>query len=177
MNLEGLSRMERLEWALKETQRMHPVMSHYARYNAQAYDLGGYVIPQGWFTMVCPAVSHRLPEFFSRPNVYDPERFSPERAEDRKHPFSLIGFGAGLYRCPGAGFGTNEMKCILSMLLQRFEIEMVKPSPGRNFDMGVIRPTPPCMVRYRRRETRRASEHRHARLKHLAEAGMAPARP
>lgn len=155
VSAETLGRMERLEWALKETQRMHPVMSHYARYNAQAYEWQGYHMPKGWLTFVCPAVSHRLPEVFSRPDSYDPRRFAPERAEDQRRPYSLIGFGAGLYRCPGAAFGTNEMKCILSLLLQRFELELLDGAPRRDFEMGVIRPRPPCRVRYRRRVARR----------------------
>jgi sterol 14-demethylase len=156
INVETLSRLERLEWALMETQRLQPVMSHYARYNTQSYDLGGYHIPRGWLTFVCPAVSHRLPEVFSNPQIYDPTRFSKERAEDRRQPYSLIGFGAGLYKCPGASFGSNEMKCILSLLLQRFKLELADPNPGRNFEMGVIRPNPPCMVNYRPRRGHRA---------------------
>jgi sterol 14-demethylase len=155
INAETLGRLERLEWALKETQRMHPVMSHYARYNAQAYERGGYHIPRGWFTILCPAVSHRLPEVFSNPDVYDPERFSPQRAEDRKHAYSLIGFGAGLYRCPGAGFGTNEMKCIVSQLLQRYSLRLAGLNPERDYEMGVIRPKPPCRITYARREPHR----------------------
>ena len=156
LNAETLCRLERLEWALKETQRMHPVMSHYARYNAQAYEWGGYHVPRGWFTMVCPAVSHRLEEVFSRPDVYDPERFSPDRREDHKHAYSLIGFGAGLYRCPGAGFGMNEMKCIVSLLLQRFSLGLLDPNPKRDYEMGVIRPKPPYRVTYTYHEPRRA---------------------
>lgn len=148
INADTLGRLEHLERALKETQRMHPVMSHYARYNAQSYERGGYHIPRGWLTFVCPAVSHRLAGVFSDPDTYDPDRFAPARAEDRKHPYSLIGFGAGLYKCPGATFGTNEMKCIVSLLLQRFRLELVNALPRRDFEMGVMRPAPPCSVRY-----------------------------
>ena len=169
IDMEALGRMERLEWALKETQRMHPVMSHYARHNAQGYDLGGYHVPQGWLTFVCPAVSHRLPEVFSNPDTYDPARFSPQRAEDAKCAYSLIGFGAGLYKCPGMSFGTNEMKCMLSLLLRRYTLELVEPNPGRNFEMGVIRPSPPCLVRYKRRES-----HRRAPATWAGESNFAP---
>jgi sterol 14-demethylase len=138
-------------------------MSHYARYNASAYDLGGYHVPAGWFTFVCPAVSHRLPEVFPRPDEYDPERFSPERAEDQRQAYSLIGFGAGLYKCPGANFGAYEMAAVLSLLLQRYELELVDPNPARDFEMGVIRPKPPCLVKYRRRSARQSAFGRPAR--------------
>lgn len=149
-DLVAAGRLERLDWALKETQRMHPVMSHYARYNARGYELGGHAVPPGWLTMVCPAIAHRLPEVFARPDTYDPLRFSPERAEDRR-PYSLVAFGAGLYRCPGASFGTNEMKCIVSLLLQRYALKLEDANPRRDYEMGVIRPGPPCRVRYTRR--------------------------
>jgi sterol 14-demethylase len=157
INVQTLSLLERLEWSLKETQRMHPVMSHYARYNTQGYELGGYHIPRGWLTMVCPAISHRLPGVFTQPDTYEPTRFSPARAEDRRYTYGLIGFGAGLYRCPGAGFGMNEMKCIVAMLVQRFKLELVDGNPRRNFELGVIRPQPPCLVKYRRRERPRSA--------------------
>jgi len=151
LGADVLSRMHRLDWALKETQRMHPVMSHFARYTAVDYELEGYRIPRGWLTMVSPAVSHRLPELFSRPHIYDPLRFSPSRAEDHRQPFSLIGFGAGVYRCPGARFGIFEMKCLISLLLERYDLELVNPLPRRDYEMGVLRPAPPCVVRYVRR--------------------------
>jgi len=153
LGLETLDALDHLDWALKETQRLHPVMSHYARYTAQAYDLGGYHVPAGWLTMVCPALAHRLADVFPDPERYDPLRFSPQRAEDRQ-PYALIGFGAGLYRCPGATFGTDEMKCLISLLLGRYRLELEDPSPRRDYEMGVIRPAPPCRVRYTRRRPR-----------------------
>ena len=151
IDASSLQRLECLDRALKESQRLHPVMSHYARFNARSYELGGYLVPKGWLTMVCPAVAHRLPEVFADPDRFDPDRFAPGRAEDCGRPYSLIGFGAGLYRCPGAGFGTNEMKCILSLLLRRYTLELPGTDPGAAFDMGVTRPSPPYRVRYRSR--------------------------
>lgn len=153
LNAERLGRLERLDRALKETERMYPVMSHYARYNSESYTLEGYHIPKGWLTMVCPTVAHRLPEVFSQPHTYDPERFSPERAEDRKHPYSLIGFGGGFYRCPGSRFGINEIKTMLSLLLQRYTLELVDPHPRPDYEIGMIRPKPPYLIRYRRRRS------------------------
>ena len=95
------------------------------------------------------------------PRLRDPERFSPERAEDQRRAYSLIGFGAGLYKCPGANFGTYEMALVLSLMLLHYELELVNPNPARDFEMGVIRPRPPCVVRYRRRtaSSRRAGGH------------------
>ena len=144
-------RLDRLEWAIKESQRLHPAMSHYARYNTEDYELDGYVIPRGWLTMLCPAVAHRLPDIFADPQRYDPHRFAPGRAEDKRHPHAMIGFGGGYYRCPGAAFGNSEIKTVLATLLAHFHLSLVAPGPRAAFDMGVIRPGSPCQVRYLRR--------------------------
>jgi len=156
-----LGRLELLERAIKESQRLHPVMSHYARYNTRDYRVGGYDIPAGWLTMLCPAVAHRLPEVFDEPNLYDPDRFAPGVDLETRHPYALIGFSGGVYRCPGAGFGINEIKCIAAMLLQRFELVLEADDPQPSFDMGVIRPAPPCRVAY----ARRAAPGRHSPAK------------
>jgi sterol 14-demethylase len=152
--VETLTRLKHLDWSLKESQRMHPVMTHYARYNVQGYQFQDFDIPQGWFTVVCPAISHRDPNIFSNPDMYDPYRFSPGREEHSRSPYSLIGFGAGVYRCPGATFGINEMKTVISLLLSRYRLELATPDVRPDFEMGVVRPRPPCRLIYRRRNDR-----------------------
>jgi sterol 14-demethylase len=151
------ARLPRLEWALQEAQRLRPVMSHYARYTAEDLQVDGYRIPRGWLTMLCPAVAHRLPEVFTDPERYDPERFSPPRAEDRRHPHAMIPFGGGFYRCPGSAFGTNEIKMSISMLLDRYRLELITRDPQPVFDLGVTRPQAPTSVRYTARRDGPAS--------------------
>jgi len=140
-------RSPRLDWALKESVRLRPVMSHYARTNAEDYERGGYRIPKGWLTMLCPAVAHRLPEVFADPDRYDPQRFGPGREEDRR-PYAMIGFSGGFYRCPGSGFGMAEMRVALTRLVERYSLELLDSDPPPAFDLGVTRPASPCRVRY-----------------------------
>jgi sterol 14-demethylase len=145
------TRLSRLDWAVREAVRLRPVMSHYARLNTVDYEVDGYLLPKGWLTIICPSVAHRLPEVFTDPEAYDPERFSPERAEDHRHPYAMIGFSGGFYRCPGSAFGMGEMNVVIGMLLERFDLALATPSPATDFDLGIIRPAPPCVIRYRRR--------------------------
>jgi len=151
ISLKRLHQLERLQRALKETERMHPVTIMLARYTAKSYDLDGYHVPRGWLTMISPPISHRLSEIFPSPDKYDPERYLPARAEDRKVPFSLIGFGGGVYKCPGVPFVYNEIKVIVSLLLQRYTLELVGPDPQPDFSTGVNQPKSPCLVRYQQR--------------------------
>lgn len=141
----------RLERAFKESVRMRPVMGHYARTNAEDYELDGFLMPKGWMTMLCPGVAHRLPHIFTDPDRYDPDRFAPDRAEDRRHPHALIGFSGGRYRCPGQAFGTNEVRVVLGELLARFELTPLAREPAADVELGVTRPRTPCVIHYRRR--------------------------
>jgi sterol 14-demethylase len=141
----------RLEWAVKESVRLRPVMGHYARTNARDYELDGFLLRRGWLTMLCPGVAHRLPEVFADPERYDPYRFAPGRAEDKRHPHALIGFSGGFYRCPGQAFGSSEVKALLAGLLSRFELAPLDAEPAADFDLGVTRPRSPCIIRYQRR--------------------------
>ena len=150
--LEALDRQVRLEWALKETERMRPPVLVIGRRAREDVEIGGHRIPRGWQVLLCPPVSHRLPEVFSDPDRYDPERFSPERAEDRRHPFGLIGFGGGSHRCLGKDFAMVEMKLLLGALLQRHTLELVDRDPVRKPGPDPNRPRAPVRVRYRRRQ-------------------------
>jgi sterol 14-demethylase len=146
-----LERLPRLERAIKEAQRLNPVMSHYARNTSMTYDIGGFTVPKGWLTMISPTLSHRLPGVFARPDIYDPDRFAPGREEDVKTPYALIGFGGGVYRCPGARYGMAAIHCVLTALYRSFAMEITTGPPARDFRVGVIRPRPPCLIAYQRR--------------------------
>lgn len=149
---ESLQRMERLEWAVKEGERMRPITTMLWRYNARAYDVGGYRVPRGWVTIICPTLTHYSPDVFTRPHEYDPARFSPQRAEDSRVPYGLVNFGGGVHRCMGVHFARYEMKVVLSLLLRRFELELPGPPPPPDFGTGIMRPKSPYAIKYRRRQ-------------------------
>ena len=85
-------------------------------------EFGGYLIPAGWNVMVSAIFTHRLPEIYAEPDKFDPDRFAPPRAEDTKHPYSLIGFGGGAHSCIGVEFAKMEMKLILGILLDNYDL-------------------------------------------------------
>ena len=87
---------------------------------------------------------------FREPARYDPLRFAPGRAEDRQHPFALIGFGGGMHKCAGMHLALHEMSVIISLLLQQYDLELVTSDPQPTKEMRASRPTL-CWVRYRRR--------------------------
>jgi len=151
VTLDALRKLGALERAIKEAERLRPPLVMLMRKIVRDFTYRGYHVPAGGLLMVSPAVSHRIPEVFRDPGVYDPRRFAPGREEDRKSSYTLIGFGGGRHRCIGLTFAQQQVKVIWSVLLQRFELELVKKQHEPDYSTFVIGPRPPCVIRYRRR--------------------------
>lgn len=152
MSLDVLRKMGAMERAIKEAERLRPPLIMLMRKILKDFDYGGYCAPAGGLAMVVPAVSHRLPEVFTDPARYDPDRFAPGREEDRKSSYTLIGFGGGHHRCIGLTFAQQQIKVIWSVLLRKFDLELVGHGHQPDYSTFVIGPKRPCLVRYRRRK-------------------------
>lgn len=77
-----------------------------------------WCVLQGDVVAISPNFNHVLPQIFERPLSYEPERFSPPRDEDKKKPFSYMGFGGGRHACIGQNFAylqvSSSSGCALS---------------------------------------------------------------
>ena len=150
-SLEGLRQLVALERSIKETERLRPPLIMLMRKILRDFEYNGYQVRAGGLAMVSPAVSHRLPDCFHFPNRYDPDRFTPDRAEDRKSPYTLIGFGGGRHRCIGQAFAYQQVKVIWTVLLRQFELELVHQNYEPDYSTFVVGPRQPCLIRYRRK--------------------------
>jgi sterol 14alpha-demethylase len=147
LTLTAVRRLEALDRALHETERLHPVAFMLARHASDAFELDGYRIPKGAMILTSPSVAHRLPAEYPDPDEYRPDRYldNPRAAQN------LIGFGGGTHRCLGVHFAYLEMKVVLTLLLHRYRFELVdldpQPVPGNKTKW----PNSPCRVRYQPR--------------------------
>jgi len=152
LTYEALREMTFLERAMQETERLHPPLIMLFRKVVEEFAYQDYRIPPGWMIMVSAAVSHRLPEVFTDPDRFDPERLAPGREEHRKQKFSLITFGGGKHACIGMNFAYLQIKAIWSALLRRYDVELIDPDPQPNYATFVVVPREPCRVRYKRQK-------------------------
>ncbi len=143
--------MTKMDLALRETERLHPVAFILSRKANVDIERDGYVIKKGDFVLLAPSVTHRMTETWVEPDRYNPERFNAEREDAQIESNSLVGFGGGVHRCAGVNFARMEMKVIVAILLQHYDMELideVKPIAGA----GTMWPAQPCRVRYRKRD-------------------------
>jgi len=148
--------MQKMDLALRETERLHPVAFILSRKATTDIERDGYMIRKGDFVLLAPSVTHRMTETWVEPDRYNPERFNPARDDAQIESNSLVGFGGGVHRCAGVNFARMEMKVVLAVLLQNYEMELVdevKPIAGA----GTYWPAQPCRVRYRKRDRGTAS--------------------
>lgn len=123
---EDVSRLTYMRNVLDETMRLYPPGWLFIRRAIDQDNIGGHHIPANTRIMLCPYVVHRDPTYWPNPEVFDPERFTPERSAERPR-LAYFPFSAGPRQCIGSGFAMMEAKLILPMISQLYQL---KPVPG-----------------------------------------------
>jgi len=120
--------MKTLDNALSEAERLYPPVPNGPRGVLEDVEIGGYTIPAGTPVFYSIAASHLLPDVWSAPETFDPDRFSPPREEHRKTPYALVGFGGGPRICIGINFAKIEIKAMMTEIVRNYDIRLV---PGQ----------------------------------------------
>ena len=121
LTLSHLGKLTQMSNVLKEAERLYPPVFGMARGVIKDVEYAGYLIPAGWMVDISPMITHRMPEIYSEPDRFDPDRFAPPREEDKRYPFSLVGFGGGTHTCIGLELAKLEMKVFLVSLLRQYD--------------------------------------------------------
>lgn len=121
LTYDDLGSMTVLDSVMKEALRMCPPVPAQPRMAIKDTHVNGRYIPEGTMVVIPQMANHRDTTYFTNPNVFDPERFSPERHEDKGHRMAWIPFGGGVHKCIGLYFGQMEVKTIMHNLLRDYE--------------------------------------------------------
>lgn len=149
--VEHLGALPYTRMVLEETLRLYPPGATIPRRAIAADVIGGFAIPANSLVFLTPYVTHRHPDFWEQPEVFDPERFTPERMAAR-HRFAYLPFGGGPHLCIGQHFAMMEAQVALAMIAQRYRLSLV---PGQRIEPQVvvtIRPRSGVKMTLRRRE-------------------------
>ena len=109
---------------MKESLRLYPPLPTIPRYAIRDCEFEGYRIHKGDMVHVSPCFVHRLPEIWTNPDKFEPDRFNSERAEDRQHKHAWIPFGGGAHKCLGLKFADLQVKLVLFHLLKKYQLEV-----------------------------------------------------
>jgi len=153
-----LAHLPYLRMVIDESMRLYPPAWGFSRQALADDEIGGFTLPRGWLAFVIPYVLHRLPAFWRDPDVFDPERFLPERAAERPK-FAYIPFGAGPRQCIGNQFALIETQLTVATFAQSYRLHL---RPGHTVDpwpLITLRPRfgMPMLIERRARRAHRVS--------------------
>ncbi len=148
--VEDLPKLKYVLQIFQEILRLYPPIYGIPRQSVEEDVIGGYRVPARSIVIVSPFITQRLEEFWERPKEFDPERFSQgEKAASRRYAY--FPFGEGPHMCIGKLMAEKNSQIIISMILKRFQVELVDKSP-LVFEPGItLRPARKVMVRLRQR--------------------------
>jgi cytochrome P450 len=108
---------------LEEAMRLYPPGWVLARTTGKPDEICGFAIPAGSVVVLCPYLIHRDPEYWERPEEFDPERFAEEAKADRPK-YAYLPFSAGPRVCIGKAFAMMEMQLIVATIAQRYRLDL-----------------------------------------------------
>lgn len=134
---DDLPRLPYTEMVIKEAMRLFPPAWGLTREAIEPVTPGGYPLPKGSLLFINIYGIHRDARFFSEPEKFDPERFTPEN-EKFIPKYAYLPFGAGPRVCIGNLFAMMEARLILATIARRYTLSLPpeqKVTPERVFTL------------------------------------------
>ncbi|QNP74456.1 cytochrome P450 [Streptomyces roseirectus] len=119
---DEVGRLTYTRQVLNEALRLWPTAAAFSRHALKDTLLGGRVpMRAGQAVTVLAPMLHRQPVWGDNPDLFDPERFTPE-AEAARSPHAFKPFGTGERACIGRQFALHEATMLLAMLVHRYRL-------------------------------------------------------
>lgn len=126
LQYDDMEQLSDASLVMKEALRLCPPVPSLPRKTLHDSEFLGHFLPAGTLVHVSPWFTHYMHEYWQEPFRFDPERFAPERREDKVHPYAWVPFGGGAHKCIGLHFAELQVKAILHQLLQRFSLSVAE---------------------------------------------------
>jgi cytochrome P450 len=122
-DLATLRQMTTLHRVTMETMRVYPAAPFTIRWIREGLEFEGHRLEAGRPVMIATPVTHFLPELFSDPFRFDPERFADPRNEHRQ-PGAFVPFSTGPHACIGAGMAEAQIMVTIAALLRLVHLSL-----------------------------------------------------
>ena len=140
--VEDLPALKYVEQVFAEGMRLYPpawaigrmVTERYVMPTAEKWEL-----EPGSIVLMSPYVTHRDARYFEEPEKFDPDRWLPERA-DQRPKFSFFPFGGGTRVCIGERFAWMEGVLLLAVIAQRWKFKLAPDQVVEKRALLTLRP-------------------------------------
>ncbi|GIX82412.1 cytochrome P450 3A8, partial [Caerostris extrusa] len=117
-----INKLPYLDQVLNESMRIYPPVHLFTnRYAVEDVQYGDIHIPKGMLIQAPVHLMHHDPEFWSEPEIFDPERFSSKPNADG---VTYLPFGVGPRNCLGMRFAQLEAKLAIAHTINKFRIKL-----------------------------------------------------
>ena len=124
LTTESVKGLELHDRVWKESLRMMPVAGQLNRQALADVELGGHAIAAGTLVVALTGTTMRDGRYWTRPECFDPDRFSPERAEHKQNLGAYLPFGGGNHVCVGGQIATMEAVLFFATLLPAVRLRL-----------------------------------------------------
>jgi cytochrome P450 len=135
---------------IEEAMRLYPPVPFLSRQAVGPDLLGDVDVRPRSLVVVAPWVVHRHRLLWEEPDLFEPERFAPDRRALVPR-FGYLPFGTGPRICIGAGFAMQEALVALAMIVQRFRFRLVADVKVEPVAWITLRPSHGLPMRLERR--------------------------
>ncbi|XVF85765.1 hypothetical protein PTKIN_Ptkin17bG0143500 [Pterospermum kingtungense] len=138
----GIAKLKTMNIIINEVLRLYPPSVIIRRRVAREVQLGKLILPVDMEVMIPTVAVHHDPELWGQDvNLFKPERFAQGIAKATNgNAAAFIPFGLGPRSCIGMSFATTETKIALSMILQRYTINLSPAYIHAPFTLLLLRP-------------------------------------
>lgn len=143
-----------LELVIRETIRITATGAALRRNVLEDISFSGGIVKPGEFVTYSLGDAHMNPEIYPQPDLFDPDRYTAGREEDKKSALAYLGWGGGMcfrrcvsisppdlkycdacitgrHVCSGMKIAKLEIKMIVTCMLAGFEFSIVDRSGQR----------------------------------------------
>jgi cytochrome P450 len=119
----SLERLPFTRAVIEESMRLYPPAPFLGRQAIAADELAGEAVRAGTEILISPWVVHRHRLLWDVPELFRPDRFSPQRRGAIARG-AFIPFGLGPRICIGMGFALQEILTVLSIVVPRYRFAL-----------------------------------------------------
>lgn len=138
------------ERVIKEAMRLYPPAYVIGRRCEEDCTIGGHFVPAMTNVLMSQWIVHRDPRWYSQPNEFQPDRWTPEFSRELPK-YAYFPFGGGPRACIGNQFAMLEAVLVLATMAQRVELQLVETEPMPVMPAVTLRPAKPMAMRVQMR--------------------------